>query len=186
MSGRRLHRHGFAAIVFVGLAAWSTGLVAAHAQLTGSTPSPDAVLASPPAEVVLTFDDELSDESTFSVADSSGAEVGSGELDLDVIDRNVLRGGVEIGGPGEFTVVWSATDALDGDTTTGEFTFRVAGEVPGASPAAEATTGPNTAVGGGGSAPRAGSTLLGALLLVAGALAAVGLRSGSRSRRRQP
>lgn len=186
MSGRRLRGCWFAGIVLVGLGglvASSAIPVSAHAELTGSTPSPGAVLESAPREVVLTFDDELSDESTFSVEDGAGAEVGSGELDLDVIDRNVMRGGVEIGDPGEFRVVWSATDAIDGDTTTGEFTFRVSGEGPATSSTAGSTAGPNTALAG-GSASMTGATLSGAILLAASGLAAVGLGVRARRRRR--
>ena len=176
MSGRSLLRHVLAGVVVMSLAASSAAGASAHAELTGSTPSPGAVLDTAPAEVVLTFDHELSDESTFTVEDGEGLEVGWGELDLDVIDRNVLRGAVEIAGPGSFTVSWSATDAVDGDITSGQFSFTVRGAGSAASPGAAASPGPNTAVDR-GSRSRQSATLVGLLLVTAGGLVAVGVRA---------
>ena len=133
----------------------------AHTELTESSPADGARLDEPPTEVVLTFEDEIGEDSTFSVTDADGTEVGSGELDLDVADRNVLRGDVTISDDGTYTVAYSIVGE-DGDPIEGEVTFTV-GETSGG------TTAPNTAL-----APADGlsPTLFGVgLLLAAGVLA---------------
>lgn len=56
----------------------------AHTELTESSPADGAQLDEPPTEVVLTFEAEISEDSTFTVTDSDGTEVGGGELDLDL------------------------------------------------------------------------------------------------------
>ena len=69
----------------------------AHAELVSSDPEAGANLDAAPSEVTLTFDDELEpDGSGFTVTDHHDDEVGSGTLDLDVADRNILAGGVSI------------------------------------------------------------------------------------------
>lgn len=101
------------------------GAVAAHAELTSTTPEAGAELDQPPTEVVLIFDDELQPEgSGFTVAGPGGTEVGSGEVDLEVATRNELRGAVEINEPGDYVVAWSAV-AADGHAEEGSFTFTV-------------------------------------------------------------
>jgi methionine-rich copper-binding protein CopC len=99
--------------------------VAAHAELVSSTPASGDVLDAPPAEVVLVFDDELDPAASgFTVTDADGGGVGSGEVDLDVAERNELRGTVDIGGLGSHTVRWSVTGA-DGHGVEGTFDFEV-------------------------------------------------------------
>lgn len=98
----------------------------AHSGLVSSSPSADAVLTTPPDEVVLTFAGELSPDGTrFTVTDANGGIVGDGELDLTVADRNEVRGAAHIVGPGVFTVAWTSV-AADGHAETDEFTFSVA------------------------------------------------------------
>lgn len=116
-------------------------IVAAHVELAATSPSDGANLDEPPDEVVITFEGELDPEaSEFTVTDSAGAEVGSGEVDLDVADRNEMRGDVDISEPGVYTVSWQAT-AADGHEESGEFRFGYR-----ADPAATAADAPNTAV----------------------------------------
>lgn len=110
----------------------------AHTELTESSPADGARLDEPPTEVVLTFEDEIGEDSTFSVTDADGTEVGSGELDLDVADRNVLRGDVTISDDGTYTVAYSIVGE-DGDPIEGELSFTVGEAAPG-------TTPPNTAM----------------------------------------
>lgn len=103
----------------------SAGPVAAHAELVSTSPAGGAELDAPPAEVVVTFDDELDPTtSRFVVTDEDGDEVGVGEVDLTVPERNVLRGVVAGEGPGEYTVAWTVT-AADGHTEEGTFSFTV-------------------------------------------------------------
>ena len=110
----------------------------AHTELTESSPADGAQLNEPPTEVVLTFEGEISEDSTFTVTDADGTEVGSGELDLDVADRNVLRGDVIITEDGTYTVAYSIVGE-DGDPIEGEMSFTVGEASPG-------TTPPNTAM----------------------------------------
>jgi methionine-rich copper-binding protein CopC len=104
-----------------GLAIPSAAL--AHTELVSTSPKAGAHLEDAPAEVTLTFDDELDpDGSSFTVTDADGEEVGTGEVDLTVADRNVLSGAVTISEPGVYGVEWTAT-TLDGHEESGTFSF---------------------------------------------------------------
>lgn len=144
-------------------------LVAAHAELVSSSPEDGESVAEPPTEVVIIFDSELDpDGSEFTVTDASGAVVGTGEVDLEVAERNEMLGAVEITEPGTYTVEWTSV-AEDGDEATGELTFAYAS-------AAEASgEQPNTAVTPARSDGRAVATGI-ALLLTAASLSIRGLR----------
>ncbi len=149
----------------------SAGPVAAHAELISSSPRAGEELRAAPDQVVLTFEREVRDDSIFRVTDAGGRTVGSGELDLDVAERNVLRGAVEASASGVYTVDWSVTDVEDGDTTTGAFTFSVMPpDGSAAAPAATATTGPDTALG---SAAPSGASLPSVPTAIGGMLVAV-------------
>jgi methionine-rich copper-binding protein CopC len=95
----------------------------AHADLASATPGDGAELDEAPDEVRLTFTEELDpDGSGFVVTDAAGTEVGRGEVDLDVADRNELAGSVTIGDPGRYTVAWSVV-SIDGHEASGSYTF---------------------------------------------------------------
>ena len=146
------------------------GLAVAHAFPESTSPSPGENLQTAPTEVSITFDDEIDPAgSHFEVAGEDGAQVGTGEVDLTVADRNILRGDVTISQPGLYEVSWTAL-SIDGDTTTGSFTFgyQATGTVPSDAPQEES---PDTAM----SAPASWApwTLLGYVLIL---LAFVGAR----------
>lgn len=126
------------AVVALGLTLGLPMAALAHTELTESSPADGAQLDEPPTEVVLTFEGEISEDSTFTVTDADGTEVGSGELDLDVADRNVLRGDVTITEDGTYAVAYSIVGE-DGDPIEGELSFAVGEAAPG-------TTAPNTAM----------------------------------------
>lgn len=129
-------------------------LALAHTELTASDPADGSTISDAPDEVVLTFAAEVDDGASFTVLDPEGAEVGSGGLDLEVADRNVLRGQAEVASGGVYTVVWSVT-GTDGHGVEGEVTFTY-------DPEHEPST-PDTALPAGtGSA----ASLVGALLIV--------------------
>lgn len=116
--------------------------VAAHAELVSTNPEPAAELDAPPDEVVVTFDDELDPAASgLVVTDAAGTEVGAGEVDLTVAERNVLRGSLTIEEPGDYTVNWTAT-AGDGHAEEGSFTFTITGST------AEPSDTPDTAMDG--------------------------------------
>ena len=96
--------------------------VSAHTELAASDPADGAVLDEPPAGVVLTFDGEIGEGATFVVTGPTGEEVGTGELDLDVADRNAVRGDVSVAEAGTYLVAYTVA-GLDGHEITGELTF---------------------------------------------------------------
>ena len=100
-------------------------IAVAHAELLASNPADGAALAAPPDEVELAFDGELDpDRSEFTVIGPSGSEIGSGEVDLGVAERNILRGEVAADGDGAYEVRWTAV-SVDGHTEDGSLTFTV-------------------------------------------------------------
>lgn len=145
----------------------------AHVELVATDPEAGANLATPPSAVTLTFNDELDpDASSFSVTDHHGNEVGSGGVDLDVADRNVLAGAVAITEPGIYTVSWRVT-GIDGHEISGTFSFGYATdeEIPEAEGDGHGHENPDTAMPTASEAmaplPLAGMLLL----LLAGAVA---------------
>ena len=97
--------------------------VAAHVELITSSPAGGANLPTAPTKVTITFDDELDpDLSSFTVADASSVEVGAGEVDLAVADRNVMTGPVTITQPGVYTVTYQVA-GVDGHELAGTFSF---------------------------------------------------------------
>ena len=137
----------------------------AHAELTSSRPAADAVLETPPTEVVVTFVSELDpDTSALVVTDPADVPVGEGTVDLDVADRNVLVAAVNITGDGEYEVSWTA-GSIDGHVESDTFVFRVGMHTA------------DTAL----PAPPSGGVVVGTLLLLMAA--ALGLRQRRRSER---
>jgi hypothetical protein len=99
------------------------GTAAADAELTSTIPADGAVLDVPPTEVVLTFDQEITDRSSFAVLDSNGATVAEGALDP--ADPTTMRGALPVLAPGTYEVQWVAQSA-DGHLPRGTFAFTVA------------------------------------------------------------
>ena len=96
---------------------------AAHVELISSSPAAGVNLSTSPTEVTITFDDELDpDLSTFTVTGPGAVEVGSGEVDLTVADRNVMRGPVAITAPGVYTVTYEVA-GVDAHVVQGSFSF---------------------------------------------------------------
>ena len=147
----------------------------AHAELVSTTPADGVVLDEPPTEVVLAFDDELDPAASgFVVTAEDGSQVGSGEVDLQVADRNELRGAVDIDTGGRYTVAWTVAGS-DGHAIEGSVAFTVGADAPAGEPPAPDTAVPDDP----GSWPTGG---LGVLVLLAGlGLAGLAL-NGRRSR----
>ncbi|MEX1072623.1 MAG: copper resistance CopC family protein [Chloroflexota bacterium] len=156
---------GAAGILFAATAS----LAAAHVEIESSSPEAGENLQTAPTEVTITFNEELDpDASSFSVTDADEVEVGTGEVDLAIADRNMMRGAVTITDPGVYTVSYAVTGD-DGHLVEGTFSFgfQATGEVP------EPTGGePDTAMAPSGP-PALELVLLGALfLLLSGVTAA--------------
>jgi methionine-rich copper-binding protein CopC len=117
-----------AAVLLAATAATAAG----HTEIVSSTPEAGANLPTAPSEVVITFDDELDpDASRFIVADAHGVDVGSGEVDLTIADRNVMKGAVTITEPGVYTVTYTIA-GIDGHEIEGTFSFgfQATGPIP--------------------------------------------------------
>jgi len=142
-----------APLLLAGTLALLPSLALAHTELTASDPVDGSTITDAPDEVVLTFAGELDDSATFTVLGPDGEEVGSGELDLEVADRNILRGAVEVATTGAYTVAWSVIGD-DGHEVEGEVAFTY-------DPEGEAFT-PDTALPVGTGSPTA---LVGVLLI---------------------
>jgi len=159
-----------ATTVAVALAA-APALVLGHVELVSSDPEAGTNLPTAPTEVTLTFDGELDpDGSGFTVTDLHGDEVGSGEVDLDVADRNVLAGAVSISEPGVYTVGWTVL-GTDGHEIAGSFSFGY--DTDDEIPEGEDGHGhenPDTAIPASSASP---ATLAGLLLILLAGLAAV-------------
>lgn len=116
------------------------GIASAHAKLVSSDPAAGARLTAAPDEVSLEFNEEISskaNESFFTVADASGAEVGRGVLDTEDLDRKTLTGALKSGlGDGIYTVSWQVVTPEDNGKTEGSFAFGVNAD-PGAQPTAK-------------------------------------------------
>ena len=139
----------------------------AHVVLLSSSPAASANLSTAPTEVTITFDDELDpDLSSFTVTGPGSTEVGSGEVDLTIADRNVMAGAVTITAPGVYTVTYDVA-GVDGHELTGTFSFgyQAATTIP--DPTSD--EGPDTAMRE--PQPGTGSILLGACLLLAATIA---------------
>jgi methionine-rich copper-binding protein CopC len=127
----RLVRYGLAAALSVGLLAPS--LVLAHADLVSTSPADGENLDEAPDEVVMVFESEIDPHgSEFTVTDADGNVVGEGAADLEVAERNEMRGDLQIDEPGVFTVAWTSV-AADGFVANGTFRFGYQAD-PGAAP----------------------------------------------------
>ena len=144
----------------------------AHVELVTTSPEAGANLTTAPSEVSITFDDELDpDLSSFRVIGPGSIEVGSGEVDLSVADRNVMTGPVTVTTHGVYTVTYEVA-GVDGHQLEVGFSFGY--QATTAIPDPTINEGPDTAMHE--PPPRTGLILLGALFLLASAtIAARGL-----------
>jgi copper transport protein len=117
----------------------------AHANYVSSNPAADARLAKAPSEIRITFSEPPDPKgSEIQVLDTAtgkrhdtGPATASG-------DANGLRVGVEPIGEGGYVVAWTATSAVDGHTTKGNFVFVIGnGPIPPVPQIAEAAPPPS-------------------------------------------
>ncbi len=135
--------------------------VSAHALLGASDPAANAVLATAPTSVTLTFTEQPDPKlSLVQVLDASGASHASGAAVPGAPGTNTLT--VPLGplADGVYTVAWRTVSAADGHATAGSFAFSVG---TGAPPPASADT------------PSAGTSSVSAASVLARAAMYVGL-----------
>jgi methionine-rich copper-binding protein CopC len=110
------------ALLAVALLLVASGTASAHTELVASRPLDGQELRSPPARVALTFSQALGRAGAFEVRGPSGRETVTATLDPR--DARRMTGPLPDGGPGRYTVAWTAT-AGDGHGMRGEIAFRV-------------------------------------------------------------
>ncbi len=117
----------------------------AHAALTASDPTDGAVVATAPAQVTLSFSEQVAmGDDSIRVLDPQGKRVDTGEL-RDMCSGNTIRYGTALhtGLPnGTYTVAWQAVSA-DSHPISGAFTFSIG------APSATDVTLPTAQAGGG-------------------------------------
>ncbi|MFB6581873.1 copper resistance CopC/CopD family protein [Streptomyces sp. NPDC056402] len=117
----------------------------AHAALTASDPKDGAVVATAPAQVTLSFSEQVAmGDDSIRVLDPQGKRVDTGEL-RDMCSGNTIRYGTTLhaGLPnGTYTVAWQAVSA-DSHPISGAFTFSIG------APSATDVTLPTARAGGG-------------------------------------
>ena len=142
----------------------------AHAELVSADPAPDSIVATVPAQVSATFDDELDGtKSSIVVIGPDGSTVGQGSVSA--TDTRTMTATITPAGAGPYEVRWTSV-ATDGDVLRATYTFTVGGG--GGSPSASAAESP-AASGQPGPAGSAGTDLS---VLIAAAVAGLALGAG--------
>jgi copper transport protein len=137
--GRRLRRIAIAVLLGASAVVASSGVAAAHALLASSDPAANAVLATAPTSVSITFTEPADPAlSTIQVFDASGSPHTSGPVvssapDVLTVPLGPLSDGV-------YTVTWRTVSAADGHAADGSFAFSVgSAAAPPSAPAASAS-----------------------------------------------
>lgn len=132
-------------------------LAFAHARLKSANVGPDALVATAPASLSLTFSEETStDQTKLQVLDATGKAVDKGDLKVSGATATVSLGTLA---DGKYTVKFRSFTEDDGGIIEGQYTFSVAktgtaasGDVAKASQEeSNVPAAPNTGVGGAGS-----------------------------------
>jgi len=98
---------------------------AAHAFLDRSEPRVGSTVHESPAELRLSFTQELEPAfSTVQVRDQGGVQVDKGDAQVDVGDATILRVSLNPLPPGTYKVTWRVV-SVDTHPTEGDFTFQV-------------------------------------------------------------
>src|SRR5438132_1484997 len=115
-----------AALVALALLLISAPVAFAHAELAGSDPPIDGVVADSPSAVTLYFTERPELQFTsIQVLDGSARQVDRKDLRPDPTDPTILRVSVGALDKGTYTVVWKALSAVDGHVTSGAYAFTV-------------------------------------------------------------
>ena len=109
---------------------WSVafaGPAYAHAHLVTATPEPQGTIQASPAQVTISFTEELEGKLSYiRVEDAGGTEVDTGDSHLAAKDAKTMSVGLKLLQSGSYKVTWNAT-ATDTHKTHGTYQFRVAG-----------------------------------------------------------
>lgn len=121
-----------ATTIALALALLGAAPASAHAQLLETDPAEGAEVAEAPAQIVLTFNENIEQiGSDVVITDAQGTEVQDGDPQID--GHDVTQALVDDRPAGQYTVQWRVVSA-DGHPISGEFSFDAAaaagGEVP--------------------------------------------------------
>lgn len=124
------------------LAALVQGVALAHARLLRTSPEDGAVLAEPPREVWLWFDEPIAVQfSAAELLDAAGQPVGEVSVRADPADPDVLIATLPTVSGGVYSLAWKIISAVDSHSTQGTLVFGVNQAVEGvARPAANEVT----------------------------------------------
>ena len=110
--------------------------MAAHPELVRAEPPVDALLTVSPERIELWLSEAVATgggSPGIRLLDDAGQDVAVSEVAVDPADPRRVSANVAPGGPGTYTVAWTARSDVDGHTLTGSFAFRVGGgRAPGA------------------------------------------------------
>ena len=124
-----MHRLAVVAACVLGGAVLFGGVAEAHANYVRSNPDSDARLVKPPTEIRIEFSEPPDPKgSDIQVLDTAGNRYDKRDIGLSG-DPNGLRVSVQPVPDGGYVVAWTATSAVDGHTTRGNFRF-VVGDGP--------------------------------------------------------
>ncbi|MEP7133682.1 MAG: copper resistance protein CopC [Chloroflexota bacterium] len=113
-------------VIVVIYSAWTVTSVSAHALLLRSNPAANAVLDTPPVQVVLFFSEPLEPKlSSISVIDSNSLIVDVGDVRVDPDDSKRMTVSLRSLTDGVYTVTWKAVSSADGHQTVGTYPFAV-------------------------------------------------------------
>jgi copper transport protein len=124
-----------AGLLIIGLVLgfWPAGPALAHALPVSYDPAPNAVLRSPPAQVSITFSEQLNpDISTIVVVNPSNQRVDNGDVQFSA-DGLTMTVSLPLLPAGTYVVAWRTHSELDGHVAAGSYIFHIAradGTVP--------------------------------------------------------
>lgn len=142
--GSRRQRAGASFVLFLVLSAMlAPGSALGHADLVTVVPADGATVAGPPAEIVMTFSQNLdSGRSSIRLVDAGGSVIADGgRVDPDNV-RTMRLALPTPPPPGRYTLRWTSFSTEDGERHTGTTTFRIAAPTP---PPASAPPAPSAA-----------------------------------------
>ena len=103
----------------------ASGFVAAHAQYVSSTPPAGQTLPTAPTGATVTLSEAIeSGTGTIRVTNATGARFDVPPVTYSA-DGRTMTESLTSGGPGIYTVTWTATSAVDGHFTAGSFSYCV-------------------------------------------------------------
>ncbi len=118
-----------AVIGVIGTLGVASGTAFAHAELTSSNPANQAILATQPSEILLTFSEDVNTvDDSIRLVDADGNPAPLGPIDQS-LGENTLRAPVALIPDGTYIVGWQAISA-DSHKIRGAFTFTVGAATP--------------------------------------------------------